>query len=191
MTNLDSVLKSWDVSFLAKVHISQNYDFSKSHVWMWELDYKEGWSPKNRCYRIVVLEKTLESPLDCKEIQPVHPKGKQSWIFIARSVLKALCFGHLIRRADSLEKTLMPVKIEGKRRSGLQRMRCLDSIIISMDMNLSTLQEIVKDRGASNAAIHGVTKSQTWINDWKTKSLFLYSRGSLELSKATNAVLTR
>ena len=76
-------------------------------------------------------------------------------------MLKALYFGHLMRRADSLEKTLMPVKIEGKRRSGLQRMRWLDSITISMDMNLSTLQEIVKDRGASNAAVHGVTKNQT------------------------------
>ena len=105
--------------------------------------------------------------------------------------LKFQYFGHLMRRADSLEKTLLLGKVEGESRRGLQRTRWLDSIIISMDMNLSTLQEIVKDRGASHAAVHGVTKSQTRVNDCKTKSLFLYSRGSLELSKATNALLTR
>ena len=91
---------------------------SCSHVWMWDLDYKEGWVQKNWCFWTVVLEKTLESPLDCKEIQPVHPKGDKSWVFIGRSdvELKLQYFGHLMQRADSFEKTLMLGKIEGGRR---------------------------------------------------------------------------
>ena len=94
--------------FANKGPSSQGYGFSSSHVWMWELDYKESWVPKNWCFWTVVL-KTLEKPLDCKEIQPVHPKGNQSWIFIGRTDVEAetLILGHLIRRADSFEKTLM------------------------------------------------------------------------------------
>ena len=84
-TNLDSILKTRDITFLGKVHVVKCYGFSNSHVWMWELDHKEDWTPKNWCFWTVVLEKTLESPLDCKEIQPVHPKGDQSWIFIRRT----------------------------------------------------------------------------------------------------------
>ena len=84
LTNLDSLLKSRDFILPTKVHLSQTYSFSSSHVWMWELDSKESWVPKNWCFWTVVLEKTLENPLDCKEIQPVHPKGNQSWIFIGR-----------------------------------------------------------------------------------------------------------
>ena len=105
---------------------------------MWELDYKESWAPKNWCFGTVVLEKTLESPLDCKEIQPVHPKGDQSWIFIGRTDAEAETpnFGHLMRRADSLEKTLMPAKIEGGRRRGRQRMRWPDGITDLMDISL-------------------------------------------------------
>ena len=98
---------------------SQSYGFSNSHVWMWQLDNKEIWAPKNWCFWTVVLEKTLESPLDCKEIQPVHPKGNQSWIFIGRTdilKLKLQYFGHLMWRTDSFEKTLMLGKIEGRRR---------------------------------------------------------------------------
>ena len=84
MTNLDSMLESRDITLPTKVH-SQSYSFSSSHVWRWELDYKESWEPKNWCFWTVGLEKTLESPLDCKEIQPVHPKGDQSWIFPGRT----------------------------------------------------------------------------------------------------------
>ena len=115
MTNLDSILKSRDY-FANKDPYSQSYGFSSSHGWMWELDYKESWVPENWCFWTVVLEKTLESPLDCKEIQPVHPKGDQSWLFIGMIDVEAETFGHLTRRADSLEKTLMLRKIEGRRR---------------------------------------------------------------------------
>ena len=87
MTNLDSILKSRDITLPTKVH-SQSYAFSSSHVWMWEVDHKESWAPKNWCFWTVVLEKTLESPLDCKEIQTVNPKGNQSWIFIGRTGAK-------------------------------------------------------------------------------------------------------
>ena len=89
VTNLDSILKSRDISLLTKVHIVKSYAFSSSHVWMWELDYKESWAPKNWCFWPGMLEKTLESPLDCKEIQPVHPKGGQSRVFIGRTNVEA------------------------------------------------------------------------------------------------------
>ena len=89
ITNLDSILKSRDITLLTKIHLSPSYGFSSSHVWMWELDYKESWVLKNWCFWTVVLKKTLESPLDCKEIQPVHPKGNQSWIFIGRTDAEA------------------------------------------------------------------------------------------------------
>ena len=87
MANLDSILKSRDITFSTKS--SQGYGFSSSHVWMWELDYKESWAPKHWRFWTVVLEKTLESPLDCKEIQQVHPKGDQSWVFIGKTDLEA------------------------------------------------------------------------------------------------------
>ena len=114
---------------------SQNYGFSSTYIWMWEVDQKESWAPKNWCFWTVVLEKTLESPLDSKEIQLVHPKGNQSWYSLEGLLLKLKLqyFGHLMWRTDSLEKTLMLGKIEGRGRRGWQRMRWLDGITNLMD----------------------------------------------------------
>ena len=135
---------------------------------MWELDHKEG-CVMNCCFWTVVLEKTLESPLDCKEIKPVNPKeiNPEYSLEGLMQKLKLQYFGHLMRRTDSLEETLMLGKIEIRRRRGWQRIRWLDGITDSMDMSLSKLHW-VKDREAWHAVVQVVTKSQTWLSDRKT-----------------------
>ena len=139
MTNLDSIFKSRDIT--NKGLSRQSYGFSSGHVWMWELYYKESWVPKNWCFWTVVLKKTLEGPLDGKEIQPAYPKGNQPGYSLEGLMLKLKLqhFGHLMRRTDSLENTLMLGKIECGRRRGWQRMRRLDGTTNSMDMSLSRL----------------------------------------------------
>ena len=186
MTHLDSVLKKQTP--LCRHRPSQNYDFSSSHVWMWELDHKESWTPMNWCFQIVVLKKTLESPLDCKKIQPVHPKGNQPWIFIGRNNAEAETpilwppdakSGLIGKDPDGWER----LRAGGER--GWQTMRMLDCIINSMDINLSKLKEIggegngnplqcsclenPRDGGARWAAVYGVAQSQTWLK-WLNSS---------------------
>ena len=150
---------------------------------MWELDFKEIWAPKNWCFWNVVLEKTLKSPLDFKEIQPVHPKEISPEHSLERLMLKLKLqyFGHLIRRADSFEKTLMVGKIEGRRR-GWQRMRWLDGIINSMDMSLGTPG--VSDGQGSLACCSPWHRKELDTTEWLNwTELTLFSAGTFEVAQ--------
>ena len=151
--------------FANKSPSSQSYCFSSGHVWMWELDCKESWALKNWCFWTVVLEKTLESPLDCKEIKRVRTKGNQPWISTGRTDAgaDAPILWPPEEKIWLLKNTLMLGKIEGRRRRGRQRMKWLDGITDSVDMSLNKLWKLVIGKPA---AVHGVAKNRTWLNNW-------------------------
>ena len=176
--------------FANKGPSSQRYGFSSSHVWLWELDYKESWALKNWCFWTVVLEKTLESPLEVSEVlevpwksievltarrsnqsilKEISPERSLEWLMLK---LKLQYFCHLMGRTDSFEKTLMLGKIEGGRRREWQRMRWLASLT-QWTWSLSKLWELAMDREAWHAALHGFVKSWTWLNDWTELNWFL------------------
>ena len=155
---------------------------------MWELDYKESWALKNWCFSTVVLEKTHKGPLDCKEIKPVNPEGNQSWTFIGIHSLELQLqyFGHLMWRTDSLEKTLMQGKIEGRREGDDRGWDCWMASPTRWIRVLRKFLELVMDREAWHAEVNCVTNSQTWLSNWNELNCYELIKSQKHKEKSEN-----
>ena len=169
MTNIDSILKSRDITLPTKVCVV----FSSSCVWMWELDHKEDWAPKNYAFELWCWRRLLRVPWTVRRshqsiLKEISPEYSLEGPMLK---LKLQYFGHLMQRANSLEKTLVLGKFEGRKRREKQRISCLDGITDLVDMNFSKPWEIMKNREVWHAAVHGVSKSRTWLSDWTTNDL--------------------
>ena len=176
MTNLDSIFKSRDIILPTKSCLVKA-GFSCGHVWMWELDYEEDWALKNWCFWTVVLKKTLESPLDCKEIQPVSPKGNQPWIFTGR--IDAEAEAPILWPPD-VKNRLIGNDPDAGKDWGLEEKRTTEDEMVAWRHQLNghefeQMLEIMMDREAWHAALHGVAESWTWLSNWTFKNIFVKS----------------